>query len=191
MVVSFGGGGARLDGKVMGMGRVLYSISMYGLVVALLAFGITGGHRIAYGQSQPDTVVPSQGPLVEPSADATGSTLGIDRLLIPREAPHVPEEERYGGRNQEEWHRAFREARSEIARLEQRVEAMQVVLRETSTGEWGFSPAGGGAPTDPDVLKRRAELKRDRQSLEAARRRLRDLEVESSLAGVPEEWIQP
>lgn len=191
MVVSFGGGGIGLDGRVVGLGRVLYSIAMYGLVVALLALGITGGHRIAYGQSQPDTVVLSQDPTVTPSTDAPGPSLGIDRLLIPRETPHVPEEERYSGRNQEEWQRAFREARSEITRLEQRVEAMQVVLRETSTGEWGFSPAGGGAPTDPEVLKRRAELKRDRQSLEAAHRRLRDLEVESSLAGVPEEWIQP
>jgi hypothetical protein len=38
------------------------------------------------------------------------------------------------------------------------------------------------------VLKLRAALKRDRQSLEAARQRLREIEVEASLAGVPDAW---
>jgi hypothetical protein len=41
------------------------------------------------------------------------------------------------------------------------------------------------------VLKVRAQLRRDRQSLEASRQRLRDLDVEASLAGVPEDWRKP
>jgi hypothetical protein len=41
------------------------------------------------------------------------------------------------------------------------------------------------------VLKARAQIQRDRQSLDAAERRLRDLKVEASLAGVPPDWQAP
>ena len=48
---------------------------------------------------------------------------------------------------------------------------------------------------DADVpghrVRRRPELRRDRQSLETARQRRRELEVEASLAGVPEAWRHP
>jgi hypothetical protein len=40
-------------------------------------------------------------------------------------------------------------------------------------------------PTDPETLKSRAPLKRDPESLEPARRRLRDREIEAPLSGVP------
>jgi hypothetical protein len=78
----------------------------------------------------------------------------------------------------------------EVADLEAKVEVSQNRLRQTASGDWNYSPAGGQA-TDPEVLKLRAQLRRDRQSLEASRQRLRDLRVEASLAGVPAEWLAP
>ena len=65
------------------------------------------------------------------------------------------------------------------------------VLTGESCWSCHVSPTGGGMPSDPEVLRLRAQLRRDRQSLEAARQRLRDLDVEASLAGVPDDWMQP
>ncbi len=72
------------------------------------------------------------------------------------------------------------------------MDALQVKLREVSGGaEWSYSPAGAGDATDPEVLKLLASLRRDRGSLETAHMRLRELEVEASLAEVPDHWIDP
>ena len=98
----------------------------------------------------------------------------------------------YGGRSRGAWEGEFEHARNEVAELELNVAEAQVRYREASDGEWSYSPTGGqGTQTDPEVLKIRAEIKRDRQSLEAAKKRLRELKIEASLAGVPEEWTLP
>ena len=116
--------------------------------------------------------------------------LGLDRLLTPGVVRVQPSGKYYGGRDQKGWQEEFRRAREEVSDLEGKVEAGQKHLRSAAGGEWNYSPAGGEA-TDPEVLKVRAQLRRDRQSLEASRQRLRDLDVEASLAGVPEDWRKP
>jgi hypothetical protein len=123
------------------------------------------------------------------SEEASPPTLDLDRLLRPRVTPQTKAV--YGGKDRETWVEDFSEARVEVAELELKVADAQVKYRAASSAEWAYSPAGGGAPMDPEVLRIRAEIKRDRQSLEAARRRLRELGVEASLAGVPEEWTRP
>jgi hypothetical protein len=118
--------------------------------------------------------------------------LDLDRLLRPPGAiTATPSAEpSFGGRDRGAWREEFQRATLEVADLEEKVEVSQNRLRQTATGDWNYSPAGGEA-TDPEVLKLRAQLRRDRQSLEASRQRLRDLRVEASLAGVPEEWLKP
>ncbi len=117
-------------------------------------------------------------------------TLDLDRLLKPRTTPGV--QIHYGGRSRGAWEAKFARARNEVAGLELNLVEAHERYREASTGEWGHNPTGGqGMPTDPEVLKIRAEIKRDRQSLETARKRLRELEVEASLAGVPDAWTLP
>jgi len=96
-----------------------------------------------------------------------------------------------GGRNEDEWRLEFTNAQLQVEVLRERVRETQQKIRESSTGEWGYTPTGSGMPSDPEVLKLRAEIKRDRQSLEAAQTRLRDLDVEASLLGVPDSWREP
>jgi len=118
--------------------------------------------------------------------------LELDRLLRPPAGVGVAPstEPAYGGRDRAAWQDQFISARAEVVDLEGKVEVIQNRLREVTAGDWNYSPAGGEA-ADPEVLKLRAQLRRDRQSLEASRQRLRDLQVEASLAGVPEEWRGP
>ena len=133
---------------------------------------------------------PSEPAPVAAPDSAPKKPLGLDRLLTPGAVHAQPTGKYYGGRDQKAWQEEFRRAREEVSDLEGKVEAGQKHLRSAAGGEWNYSPAGGEA-TDPEVLKLRAQLRRDRQSLEASRQRLRDLDVEASLAGVPEDWRKP
>ncbi len=130
-----------------------------------------------------------------PSATAQPATrpaLRLDSILKPRSVPATQAGgEARGGRSRPEWIEAFAAARREIQEIEARLETTRQKLSSSAaaTGEYQYSPLGGGQQTDPETLKLRAQLKRDRESLDAARRRLRDLEVEASLSGVPREWF--
>jgi len=130
-------------------------------------------------------------PAPAPDLDPTPpKSLDLDRLLRPPAVGMQPTGRSFGGRDQKAWKEEFRKARQEVSDLEGKVEAGQQHLRSAAAGDWNYSPAGGEV-TDPEVLKLRAQLRRDRQSLEASRQRLRDLDVEASLAGVPEDWRRP
>lgn len=123
----------------------------------------------------------------DPPASAPRPALGLDSLLRPRAVlPAVSE--RFGGKDEETWREGFSRARAEVRELEEQISRTQQKFRTLSTGEWEYTPAGGGTPTDPEVLKLRAQMKRDRQSLDAAERRLREMEVEASLSSVPDDW---
>jgi hypothetical protein len=137
---------------------------------------------------QPAPAPAEEGP--PPAKAPTGKTIDLDTLLHPPATALQPTGKTYGGRDQKAWQAEFRRARSEITDLQGKIEAEQQHLRSASGGDWQYSPTGGEA-TDPEVLKLRATLKRDRQSLEASQQRLRDLDVEASLAGVPEDWRKP
>jgi hypothetical protein len=134
--------------------------------------------------SAPTEAAPAPAPDAAPK-----KPLSLDRLLNPGVVRAQPTGN-YGGRDQKAWQEEFRRAREEVSDLEGKVEAGQKHLRSASGGEWNYTPAGGEA-TDPEVLKLRAQLRRDRASLETSRQRLRDLDVEASLAGVPEDWRKP
>jgi len=130
---------------------------------------------------------PDSAPAAEP---AKPTPTALDRLLrVP--SVDAPQSELHGGRSRRTWVESFSKAEAEVAELEQRISETQAALRARTAGDWAYTPQGASAPSDPDVLKLRADLRRDRQSLEAARTRLRDLEVEASLAGVPEGWRRP
>jgi hypothetical protein len=145
-----------------------------------------------FAQSTPSAGAAEEAPPAPSPAPKPSAPLDLDRLLRPPGvAPATPTaESTLGGRDRAEWREAFEKANAEVADLESKVEVSQQRLRANTAGDWNYSPAGGEA-SDPEVLKLRAQLRRDRQSLEAARQRLRDLRVEASLAGVPEAWLKP
>ena len=136
---------------------------------------------------------PEAAPETAGSAQDPGGALpSLDSLLRPRDHFDVPNapasgEER-GGRDEEAWRLSFSQLHGEVAQLEARVDALQEQIRTAAGGEWNYSPVPGGESTDPELLKLRTKLRRDRKSLETAEERLRDLDVEASLSGVPDDW---
>jgi hypothetical protein len=141
---------------------------------------------------QEDTPSDDGDKVAPPSEPSGAPNLALDRLLDPRAGASASGErgpERPGGKDRETWQRQFAEANAEVVQLRSRVEESQRKMRAAAGDTaYSYSPAGGGETYDPDVLKTRAQLQRDRQSLQTAERRLRDLKVEASLAGVPVEW---
>ena len=116
--------------------------------------------------------------------------LSLDRLLrVP--PPSAESSPLRGGKDRDRWQQEFTTVRAEIAELEEDIRTGQDELRASSGDDWQFSPTGGGPTQDPEVLKLSSTLRRDRQSLRAARQRLRELEVEASLAEVPDSWRHP
>jgi hypothetical protein len=161
------------------------------LAATLLTVSALPPFLLATAVQADDAQAPVSGEGTAPATKpAAKPPLDLDTLLKPPAVKVQPTSNTYGGRDQRAWQEEFRKARQEVSDLEGKVEAGQAHLRSAASGEWNYSPAGG-EPTDPEVLRLRSELRRNRQSLEASRQRLRDLQVEASLAGVPEAWRTP
>jgi hypothetical protein len=158
------------------------------LTVAVLASLAIAARAGADPQSEPPK--PSGVDAPPPATAPPGKTIDLDHLLHPPATALQPTGKTFGGRDQKGWQAEFKRARGEVSDLEGKIAGEQERLRTAAGNEWNYSPTGGEA-TDPEVLKLRATLRRDRQSLETSQQRLRDLDVEASLAGVPEEWRKP
>jgi hypothetical protein len=79
-------------------------------------------------------------------------------------------------------------ARAQLAKAQADLEALA-----HKTDSWQMA-APGAQPTaenSPVSYKLRQDIRQYREEVERAERRLRELEVEASLAGVPAEWRQP
>lgn len=149
------------------------------LLVLLLPVAGDLAHAQSDASSEPD-----------PQSPGSPRSVALDRLLrVPGTLDLAPAWR--GQRDEAAWRESFRAARAEVTKLEQSIENSQSELRKVAPANWGFTAPGGGQQSDPDVLRLRAMLRRDRQSLEASRERLRDLDVEASLAGVPDAWRNP
>jgi len=130
---------------------------------------------------------------IDPGGVSRKPSIGLDSLLRPRGPARAPvKPAQPGGRDREQWQQAFSEVRAEIRLLENSLEEARTAVRDRSQGAYQYSPIGGTAdtPSDPEILKLRAQLKRDKKALDAAQSRLRELQVEASLSGVPDEWIR-
>lgn len=129
----------------------------------------------------------------EPTATAPAHPprIDIDRLFDVPESALPSRPIRRGGRDREGWQDAFERARNDVSVLETRIDEIEAKLHAFVQPDNQYSPLGGAARSDPQVTKLRQQLDRDRQSLETARRRLRDLDIEAALAGVPSDWRKP
>ena len=170
------------------------------LASLLLALVLGASPGCANAQNPPEAEAEAaseqpQEPAGEPEAYPRKSrpSIGLDSLLRPRgQLPIEPRDEVLdvrGGRDRETWYRDYQEALVEVSDLKDTVDATQERMRRASGGSLTYSPMGAAETHDPEVVKLRAQLKRDRQSLDAARSRLREIEVEASLAEVPDSWL--
>jgi len=123
--------------------------------------------------------------------------VGLDSLLrLPPSSAPAPQA-RTGGATRQEWEQRFAAARGDVEAAKQALEKAQNELGEmaTSSGAWQMSAPGAAANANtensPVSYRLRQEIRRQRDELASAERRLTELEVEANLAGVPEDWTKP
>lgn len=120
---------------------------------------------------------------------------GLDTLLKLPPSSAAPESPRSGGASRYEWEQRFATARGDVAAAQLALEKAQADIGRAADGSnpWQMSAPGAQAGTEnsPVSFRLRQEIRRQREELASAQKRLSELEVEAKLAGVPDEWIHP
>lgn len=123
---------------------------------------------------------------------APGGTVDLERLLeLPRGLEF--DVERRGGLTRSEWMARYDEAHQSLALARAGLaDAQERLARFASRdGNWNMAPPGlpaEAAESGGDTWRLREEIRRWRAEIERAEARLRELDIEASLAGVPESW---
>lgn len=133
---------------------------------------------------------PASGHAEEPKAPAEPApSVGLDKLLkLPDSVEY--DVERRGGATRSEWRTRFREAHGDLEKSRSRkAEAQKKLEDSASDSSWRFAPPGASGTTEAtENYKLVQEVKREDAEIQRLEKRLRDLEVEANLAGVPKDW---
>ncbi len=126
----------------------------------------------------------------------TPPSVSLDQLLdVPRDiefSTHRP-----GGATRDEWRARFGEVRAERAQAQAALEVAHKELEgiAADTSQWQMTApglGGGGSASSekgPLDFRLKREIRRQREEIERADKRLQELRVQANLAGVPNEWI--
>ena len=125
----------------------------------------------------------------EPAGEESATKL--DRLLkLPADQSYGVE--RRGGLSRGEWRARFSEVQDALAKERQELAEAETKLDETagSASNWQVAPVPGLQPS-PDApldYQLRVSIRRHKSEIERLERKLKQLEIEANLAGVPPEW---
>ena len=115
----------------------------------------------------------------------------LDRLL------KLPESQSYGvdrrgGLSRGEWRTRFVEVRGSLDAERKALAAAQGRLDEVAgtASNWQMAPIPGmeASPDAPLDYQLRLQIRRHKSEIDRLEKKLRELEIEANLAGVPEEW---
>ncbi len=117
------------------------------------------------------------------SEGRAGEALDLETLLQPPAILVAPLPTRWTGEERSSWYRAYEVARLEVRRIEDR-------LGRIREGPISWQATRGEPRADADVVRLKAQLKRQRQSLEIVYRTILELEVDAMIAGLPQEQLR-
>jgi hypothetical protein len=150
---------------------------------------LSGGAAAAEPGETQREAAPAQGEPVEPAPPVAYDALF--RLPSDTAAP-APSESGAQALDRKRWEERFAavrgdldDARAELAKSQTQLEAM---ARKTENWQMAAPGAQPTAENSPVSYKLRQDIRHQREEVGRAERRLRELEVEASLAGVPAEW---
>jgi hypothetical protein len=137
-------------------------------------------------------LVAAPGAGAQGEAPAPPGKVGLDKLLrLPQDLEF--DVEKRGGLTRSEWLGRFEEARQSVAAARAGLADAQERLSKQAgrNDNWNMAPPGlpvEAAEGGGDTHKLREEIRRWRAEIERSEARLRELDIEASLAGVPESW---
>ena len=118
--------------------------------------------------------------------------VGLDQLLRLPESLELGASER-GGATAREWRTRFQAALAGLSAARAALHSAQTELADMAeeSDNWQMAAPGVKEPTQSPVsFKLRQQIRRHKEEIEGAQRRLEGLRVEADLADVPEEWRQ-
>jgi hypothetical protein len=138
------------------------------------------------------TLLAAAAPAQDGSAeDAVAPPMSLEALMrLPPNVESKPEL-RKGGATRREWEERFARAHGDIEEARAALAASQHELEQLASGEqWkmGAPGAPAGGENSPISFKLREQMRRQREEVTAAERRLTELRIEANLAGVPQDW---
>ena len=153
------------------------------LALMAIAVGLPVEARTAAAQSPPS------------GERAPAGQVGLDQLLKLPESLDF-DVERRGGRTRLEWRALFEEAQKSVDDAKQGLADAQARLSKVAgrSDNWNMAPPGlpvEAAEDNPDTRALREEIARWRAEIGRAEARQREITIEASLAGVPEDWRGP
>jgi len=168
------------------------------LAGALAVAGALGlGPALSRAQSAPATGT-GAAPSAPPGArSAPPEGVPLERLLkIPASAGALEAEPRRGGRTRGEWRARFEAAEAALVLARKEADDARRKLEEVAPDQaWSMGAPGlpvQVAPAETPIDYRlRETLRRKREEVDRAERRLQDLSIEANLAQVPDEWRRP
>jgi hypothetical protein len=116
--------------------------------------------------------------------------VGLDQLLtLPSDRTYAVE--RKGGMTRGEWRARYGEVRADLSKERTALEQTQAKLEDAGGGQWSVNPIPGAeadTSRSPIDFQLRTELRRHREEIDRLERKLRQLDIQANLAGVPEDW---
>jgi len=127
----------------------------------------------------------------QPATEPAPEPAQLDRLLKLPESQSFGVDRR-GGLSRGEWRTRFLEVRTSLDSERQSLATAQGKLDEVAgnASNWQMAPIPGMEPS-PDApldYQLRLQIRRHKSEIERLEKKLRELEIEANLAGVPEEW---
>ena len=162
--------------------RKLWTSGRLAVGLGLHAPGGAAGEEPAVAETPP---APEQA--AEPPP-ATG--VALDQLLtLPSSRTYSVEKK--GGLTRGEWRTRYGEVRADLEKERAAFEETQAKLEDAAGGAWSVNPIPGSeqdTSRNPVDFQLRTQLRRHREEIDRLERKLRQLDIEANLAGVPEEW---
>jgi hypothetical protein len=128
----------------------------------------------------------------ENAAPPPGGTVSLDKLLQLPDSSGF-DVERRAGATRSEWRARFFEAQTSIDRAREALaESLKQQAKTANKSDaWSVAPPGLPAEASGEALEAgrlREDVKRKRAEVERAESRMRELDIEANLAGVPADW---
>jgi hypothetical protein len=155
---------------------------------SLLALGLSAASPAA--AEEPVAPEPAGGSAPTPAGPVAPSGVALDQLLtLPSDRSYAVEKK--GGLTRGEWRTRYGEVRGELAKERAAYGETQAKLEDAAGGQWSVNPIPGAeqdTSRNPVDFQLRTQLRRHREEIDRLERKLRQLDIEANLAGVPEEW---
>ena len=168
---------------------VVGSILLLGFAIGMTSF--PGARAIEPWQEQAPSPSQPKSPGVATSQDPPARPVQLDQLLkLP--TSYRADDTRKGGATKSEWRTRFDKARGNLAEKEKKLARTRADMRKAAgeVSQWKIAPPGADVSNtdNPTNFGLTQELRRGREEVELAEKRLTGLDIEANLANVPDDW---